>query len=151
LVEELVEFDHVVRAEVDDRRSENAAVDLQSSVTGTNATVLGDRLALRRVIANLIDNALKYGRAAHVNLEAREQAVLLTVDDEGPGIPPEQREAMLEPFVRLETSRNRRTGGAGLGLAVVRNLVEAHGGAVRIDDAPAGGARFTVSLPLFRA
>jgi signal transduction histidine kinase len=58
---------------------------------------------------------------------------------------------MLEPFVRLETSRNRRTGGAGLGLAVVRNLVEAHGGAVRIDDAPAGGARFTVSLPLFRA
>jgi signal transduction histidine kinase len=151
LVEELVEFDHVVRAEVDDRRSENAAVDLQSSVTGTDATVLGDRLALRRVIANLIDNALKYGRAAHVNLEAREQAVLLTVDDEGPGIPPEQREAMLEPFVRLETSRNRRTGGAGLGLAVVRNLVEAHGGAVRIGDAPAGGARFTVSLPLFRA
>lgn len=75
----------------------------------------------------------------------------LTVDDEGPGIPPEQREALLEALVRLETSRNRRTGGAGLGLAVVRSLVEAHGGIINIDDAPGGGARFTVSLPMFHA
>jgi signal transduction histidine kinase len=151
LAEELVEFDQVVREEVDDRRAESAAVDLQASTEGGETLVLGDRLALRRVVANLIDNALQYGRVAHVQIAASERTILLTVDDEGAGIPPEQREAMFEPFVRLETSRNRRTGGAGLGLAVVRNLVEAHGGVVEIDDAPAGGARFTVSLPLFRA
>jgi signal transduction histidine kinase len=151
LAEELVEFDQVVRDEVDDRRAEDAAVDLQASTQGGEILVLGDRLALRRVVANLIDNALQYGRVAHVRIAADERTILLTVADEGAGIPPEQREAMLEPFVRLETSRNRRTGGAGLGLAVVRNLVEAHGGVVKIDDAPSGGARFTVSLPLFRA
>jgi signal transduction histidine kinase len=86
-----------------------------------------------------------------VHVDASDQSVRLTIDDEGPGIPVEQREALLEPFVRLETSRNRRTGGAGLGLAVVRSLVEAHGGAINIGDAPTGGARFTVNLPLFHA
>jgi signal transduction histidine kinase len=151
LVEELVEFGQVVRAEVDDRSAERAPVHLQYLTKGEDAVVLGDRVALRRVVANLIDNALQYGRTAHVQVDASDRAVRLTIDDEGPGIPPEQREALLEPFVRLETSRNRRTGGAGLGLAVVRSLVEAHGGVVDIGDAPTGGARFTVSLPLFQA
>jgi signal transduction histidine kinase len=116
-----------------------------------NTTVLGDRLALRRVIANLVDNALTYGNAAHLSIDADSEFVALTVDDEGPGIPADQREAILEPFVRLEDSRNRRTGGAGLGLAVARSLVEAHGGTISIADAPSGGARVTVKLPLFVA
>jgi signal transduction histidine kinase len=151
LTEELVEFRQVVRDEVDDRSAELAPIYLQSVMSTEDAIVLGDRVALRRVVANLIDNALQYGRAAHVLVDTSEQTVQLTVDDEGPGIPAEQREALLEPFVRLETSRNRRTGGAGLGLAVVRSLVEAHGGVINIGDAPTGGARFTVSLPLFHA
>lgn len=151
LTEELVEFRQVVRDEVDDRSAEHAPIHLQSVANIEEAIVLGDRVALRRVVANLIDNALQYGRAAHVLVDASDQSVRLTVDDEGPGIPAEQREALLEPFVRLETSRNRRTGGAGLGLAVVRSLVEAHGGVINIGDAPTGGARFTVSLPLFHA
>jgi signal transduction histidine kinase len=75
----------------------------------------------------------------------------LIVDDHGPGIPPDQREAILEPFVRLEDSRNRHTGGAGLGLAVARSLLEAHGGTISIADATSGGARVTVRLPLFVA
>jgi signal transduction histidine kinase len=151
LTEELVEFRQVVRDEVDDRSVEHASIHLQPVTTTEDAIVLGDRVALRRVVANLIDNALQYGRAAHVQVDASDQSVRLTVDDEGPGIPADQREALLEPFVRLETSRNRRTGGAGLGLAVVRSLVEAHGGVINIGDAPTGGARFTVSLPLFHA
>jgi len=73
------------------------------------------------------------------------------VDDEGPGIPADQREQILEPFVRLEDSRNRRTGGAGLGLAIARSLVEAHEGVISIGDAPGGGARLIVRLPLFVA
>ncbi|HEY4365737.1 MAG TPA: HAMP domain-containing sensor histidine kinase [Steroidobacteraceae bacterium] len=150
LTQELVEFDQVVRAEVSDRVAEGKSVDLLAGFVG-DAVVLGDRLALRRVVANLVDNALQYGRVAHIKLDADEHTTTLIVDDEGTGIPPEQREAMLEPFARLETSRSRRTGGAGLGLAVVRNLVEAHDGIIAIADAPGGGARFTVKLPLFRA
>jgi signal transduction histidine kinase len=77
--------------------------------------------------------------------------ILLTVDDEGTGIPPAQRQAMLEPFSRLETSRNRGTGGAGLGLAIARGLIEAHGGSLSIEQAPSGGARISVRLPLFQS
>ena len=151
LSQTLVELDQVVREEVDDRRAEGRPVDLKASVSGEGATVLGDRLALRRVVANLIENALQYGQVAHVQVQSLGATLELTVDDEGAGIPVDQREALLEPFVRLETSRNRRTGGAGLGLAIVRNLVEAHAGAISIDNAPGGGARFVVRLPLFRA
>jgi len=151
LVEELVEFDALVQAEVDDRRAQGGAVAWLSAGGSGEALVLGDRLALRRVVANLIDNALAHGQAARVSVQVGTQDVVLVVDDQGPGIPPEQREAVLEPFVRLESSRSRRTGGAGLGLAIVRNLVEAHQGQVTIDDAPGGGARFTVRLPAFRA
>jgi signal transduction histidine kinase len=160
LTEELVDFAQVVRAEVDDRRSAGKPADLQvaGAASALNTTVLGDRLALRRVIANLVDNALVYGKAAHLSIDADSEFVTLNVDDEGPGIPPDQREAILEPFVRLEDSRNRRTGGAGLGLAVARSLVEAHNGTIAITDAPGstadsprGGARLTVKLPLFVA
>jgi signal transduction histidine kinase len=150
LAQELVEFDAIVRAEVEDRRAANAAIDLYVDPGAVGATVLGDRLALRRIVSNLVDNALKYGRAAHVVLTTVEQEIVLFVDDEGGGIPPDLRAILLEPFVRLETSRNRQTGGAGLGLAVVRSLVEGHGGVIAIDDAPTGGARFTVQLPVFR-
>ena len=112
--------------------------------------MLGDRVALRRIVTNLVNNALVYGHRAHLVVTSDEYDVTLMVDDEGPGIPAEFRGILLEPFVRLETSRARRTGGAGLGLAVVGSLVDAHGGRVTIDDAPGGGARFTVRLPRFR-
>jgi signal transduction histidine kinase len=149
LDEELVEFHEVVRAEVDDRRDAGQPVHLDMLLKDPDVAVLGDRLALRRVVANLIDNALKYGHIAQVRVASDERTISLTIDDAGTGIPPEQRGAMLEPFVRLEASRNRQTGGAGLGLAVVRNLVEAHGGTVVIADAPTGGTRLSVRLPLF--
>src|SRR6267154_4960544 len=87
---------------------------------------------------------IKYGHLAHVGMSLGHETVVVTVDDEGPGIPADQRQAMLEPFNRLETSRNRSTGGAGLGLAVVRSLVEAHGGTIEIAAAPSGGARVIV-------
>ena len=113
--------------------------------------MLGDRLALRRIAANLIDNALAYGRAAHLSLCADQETLTLTVDDEGAGVPTELRDILFEPFVRAEASRSRRTGGAGLGLAIVRSLVEGHDGTIRVGDAPGGGARFTVTVPRFNA
>jgi signal transduction histidine kinase len=111
--------------------------------------LLGDRVALRRVVFNLIDNAVKYGRRARLSLSRDAQWIVLLVDDDGPGIAADKRELLLEPFVRLEGSRNRQTGGAGLGLAIVRNLIEAHGGQIQISDAPGGGARIGVRLPGF--
>ncbi len=146
---EMVEFAALVASEVEDRRRDGAVVNLITNPATQRAVVLGDRLALRRVVANLCDNAIKYGRAAHLSLNQDERHVILTVEDEGPGIPVEQREAMLEPFTRLEQSRNRDTGGAGLGLAIVRALTDAHGGNIEIGEALRGGCRVTVVLPLF--
>ena len=149
LPQELIAFDEVVRAEIDDRRNQHAPVRLDRAGESGELLLLGDRLALRRIIANLIDNALKYGRVADVVLRTEAAHAVLIVDDEGPGIPPDKRNAMLEPFTRMDMSRNRSTGGAGLGLAVVRTLVEAHGGSIEIADAPSG-ARIIVRLPLFQ-
>ena len=149
LAEEMVEIDDIVRAEVADRRSGGARIDYQPGQWQHAPIVLGDRLALRRVVANLADNAIKYGGSAHLRSTIIGNDILLTVDDEGAGIPPEQRQAMLEPFSRLETSRSRGTGGAGLGLAIARGLIEAHGGRLTIEDAPSGGARISVRLPLW--
>ena len=72
---------------------------------------------------------------------------MLTVEDDGPGIPPADRERVFDRFVRLDASRSRGEGGSGLGLAIVRELVRSAGGSVRVDASPLGGARFTVSLP----
>ena len=151
LAEEMVEIDDIIRAEVADRRSGGARIDYQGGHWEQVPTVLGDRLALRRVVANLADNAIKYGGSAHLRSMIVDKDFLLTVDDEGAGIPPEHRQAMLEPFSRLETSRSRGTGGAGLGLAIARGLTEAHGGALSIQQAPSGGARISVRLPLFQS
>jgi signal transduction histidine kinase len=150
LSQEMVEFAALVEAEAGDRQAQGCDVKITMEGAASGVIVLGDRLALRRVVGNIVDNAVKYGRVAHVQVRLTRDAVVLTVDDEGPGIPAGQRQAMLEPFNRLETSRNRTTGGAGLGLAVVRSLVEAHGGTIEIAEAPHGGTRVNVALPVFR-
>lgn len=150
LSQEMVEFAALAEAEASDRRAQGSNVEAAVDELARGVIVLGDRLALRRVVANIIDNAVKYGGQAHIQIRLAGDVVSLTVDDAGPGIPEGQRQAMLEPFNRLETSRNRTTGGAGLGLAVVRSLVESHGGTIAIADAPRGGARIQVSLPVFR-
>jgi len=148
LPQELIAFDELVRAEVDDRRAHQAPVRFDGSNDARELLLLGDRVALRRVIANLVDNALKYGRAAQLSLHRESEQLAFTVEDEGPGIPADKRQAMLEPFTRLDSSRSRRTGGAGLGLAIARTLVEAHRGSIAICDG-ARGARIVVRLPLF--
>lgn len=150
LNEELFEPCAIVEAEITDRVGASAKVDLFAQDAAKTATILGDRLAFRRIVANLVDNALRYGGAAHVSLVLEGENITLTVDDEGPGIPVDQRGFLLEPFTRLETSRARATGGAGLGLAIVNRLAAAHGGSLTIADAPSGGARLVVSMPRFQ-
>ncbi|MDQ7250417.1 sensor histidine kinase [Dongia sedimenti] len=150
LNEELLDLREIVEQAIHEARYENARISLSPGLPQQSISVIGDRLALRRVLFNVIDNALKYGGKAHLSLAAAAAAVELLVDDDGPGIPPEKREIVFEPFARLEPSRARTTGGAGLGLAIVRNLIESHGGTVGIANAPDGGARIIIRLPLFK-
>ena len=111
------------------------------------ATCNGRPVALGRVFANLIDNAVKYGGRARVALEAAPMQFVVTVEDNGAGIPDSEIERVFEPFYRIEASRNRETGGTGLGLAVVRSIVRGHGGEVTLTNRDAGGLRVTVTLP----
>jgi signal transduction histidine kinase len=104
-------------------------------------------VALRRAFANLIDNAVRYGREATVSLDDQGDEVLVTVADRGPGIPEAMREKVFTPFFRLEGSRSRETGGTGLGLAVARAVVRRHGGDVTLADRPGGGLVARVTLP----
>ncbi len=148
--EELVDLARILQREAEDRRLAGGTVTLAIAPAAEGAQVLGDAVSLRRLVANLTDNALTYGGEAQISADVAGEAVVVTVDDKGPGIDPQQREMLFEPFVRLEGSRNRATGGAGLGLAIARNAAEAHGGRLVLEASPAGGTRARLELPLFR-
>ena len=111
--------------------------------------VNGDSDQLRRVIRNLMDNALRHAtHTVAIELDSIDGRVRVAVDDDGAGIAPEDRKRIFERFVRLDESRNRSDGGVGLGLPIVAELVEAHGGAVEVEASKQlGGARFVVTLP----
>ena len=112
------------------------------------ARVYGDADALRRVLRNLGENAARHAASrVAIALTAREHRVVLTVDDDGPGIPGPERGRVLQRFVRLDEARSRDEGGSGLGLPIVDEVVRAHGGSVQIMESPLGGARVEVSLP----
>jgi len=104
-------------------------------------------VALRRALANLIDNAVRYGGGAEVALSEADGAVVVDVADRGPGIPEADRERVFAPFVRLDESRSRETGGTGLGLAVARTILRGHGGDVTLHDRPGGGLVVRATLP----
>jgi signal transduction histidine kinase len=116
--------------------------------TGKSVTVVGvvegtastKPHALRRILSNLIDNALKFAGAAEISVERREEGdIAIIVLDRGPGIPQTQLEAAVQPFFRLEQSRNRETGGSGLGLAIAQQLTSALGGSIRLYNRAGGG------------
>ena len=104
--------------------------------------------AFKRCITNLIDNAIRYANHVSVRAGMRGNAIEITVDDDGPGIPEDQREEVFRSFYRIENSRNPETGGVGLGLTIARDVARAHGGDITLSDSPLGGLRARVRLPL---
>ena len=104
--------------------------------------------ALRRAITNIVANACRYGKKVVVRLENGVKCAKITIDDNGPGIPKDKREDVFRAFYRLENSRNKETGGIGLGLAITRDIITAHGGKICLEDGPLGGLRVLVELPL---
>jgi hypothetical protein len=112
-------------------------------------TIQARPLALKRALTNLVGNALKYGDAARLTLHPQaKEFVQIDIDDNGPGIETTEMEVVFEPFRRLENSRNRETGGSGLGLSIARNIIRAHGGDILLQNLPGRGLRASVTLPV---
>lgn len=171
ILDDLRQMEHMVREGVAYARSAhggsetpvriNAAAFLESMVfdyqdVGQPVTLTGNvggtstvrAQALRRVLGNLIDNAIKYGGSAEVGMQrGTDEKLLITVSDRGPGIPDDELEQVLQPFYRLEASRNRDTGGTGLGLAIASQLMTSIGGNLRLSNRDGGGLMATIELP----
>jgi two-component system, OmpR family, sensor kinase len=146
---EPVDLARVVGDAVGDARAIDPSRDV-SLASPESLTVIGDDLQLRQVVANLLGNALRHtpeGTAVHVTLHEEDGEAVLKVADEGQGLPPEVEAHIFEPFYRADESRTRKTGGAGLGLAIVAAIVEAHGGQVAVESGSDAGATFVVRLP----
>jgi two-component system OmpR family sensor kinase len=148
-VREEVDVAQLAADAADDARTTDPdrAIGLQ---TGGPALVLGDPHQLRQVLGNLLSNALVHtppGTPVDVTVERRDGHVRIDVRDHGPGLPTDDTGALFERFWRAERGRERGRGGAGLGLAIVAGIVTAHGGSVDAQDAPGGGAQFSVELP----
>lgn len=140
-----VDLAALVRALVDDLADSGGAARYE----GPDRLAMEARpAALRRAVANLLENALRYGGRADTRLEARDGAATVEIADRGPGIPPERREEVFRPFVRLEASRGRETGGIGLGLAIARAAARRHGGDIELRDREGGGLVARLTLPL---
>ena len=104
--------------------------------------------AIQRAFSNLISNAIRYSTKTEVSVRVRNDEVIFSFDDNGAGIPAERRQDAIRPFIRLEESRNRRTGGAGLGLSITSDIVLNHGGELALGDSELGGLRVTIKLPI---
>ncbi|MTI15038.1 ATP-binding protein [Sansalvadorimonas verongulae] len=115
---------------------------------GLEAVSVCRPVSLRRALRNLIENGVKYGKSAEVSLLLSKNATTIVINDNGPGMDEKDMERVFEPFVRLEQSRNRDTGGIGLGMAIARNIIHAHGGKIHLANRPEGGLQIQVALPL---
>jgi len=128
--------------------SDYAAMGQQVTADGGRPRPVAARpLALRRALGNLVENGLKYGKDVRVEVRDRGEHVAVRVCDRGPGIPADHLDKVTVPFYRVESSRNRGTGGAGLGLAIAKDIVEGHGGALEVANRADGGLRVSLRMP----
>ena len=127
------------------RRKGDARIDVSAEA---GLTVPVKRQALKRCVVNLVENALKYGKRTELSARREGDYLVVEVDDDGPGIPPERRQEAFRPFRRLDEGRNLEAGGVGLGLAIARDIARGHGGDVRLADSRLGGLRAIVRIPV---
>ncbi len=139
-----VDVASLVQSMVDDLAEQGRPVTM---APGTPAVTRAQPAALRRVVANLIGNALRYGERAEVRVAQMGDELSITIDDAGPGIPPDELERVFRPFYRVDASRNRDTGGTGLGLYIARELVQRQQGRLLLSNRPKGGLRAELRLP----
>ena len=138
-------LDDVLRRANDEMRASGRAVSIDPPRNAPE-TISCDMRSMERALVNVLRNAVRYATSkVAVTVERTGTRTVINVDDDGPGVPPEERARIFEAFARLESSRGRDTGGVGLGLAIVRSIAEWHGGEARISDSPLGGARVSIS------
>ena len=143
---EEVDLDDVVLAEAERLRG-RTSVRLDTHAVSAGR-VRGERASLERVVRNLVDNAARHARErAAIGVAELDGSVVLSVEDDGPGVDPADRARALERFVRLDGARDRRSGGTGLGLSIVRDVTRAHGGSVELGDSELGGLLVRIELP----
>ena len=128
------------------RKNSNAMV--RYSTNYDVSAIQGREQALRRAVTNVIVNAFHYGKTIAVKLESDNKRLELSIDDDGPGIPAEKRDDVFKAFYRLDESRNKETGGVGLGLAIAKDVVVSHGGTIELGDSELGGLRVLITIPL---
>lgn len=142
-----VELGPLVRGELEHLSAEAQAL-IHLAEPLPSVVIQADAQPIGRIVANLLENATRHANSrVDVSIQHDADTASITVADDGPGVPLEHRERVFEAFVRLDDHRSRPDGGAGLGLAIVRDLVTDAGGTVTLADGPSGGAAFTVSLP----
>lgn len=140
-----VDLSSFLESLTDDYQDQGHDVDLQSFET---LKIRIRRTSIKRALQNLINNALQFGQAASVCVELKPDAVIIHVDDNGPGVTPEQLSEILKPFVRVETSRNKDTGGIGLGLSIANSIAQIHGGTLILSNCSPTGLRASLSIPI---
>ncbi|WP_417690956.1 ATP-binding protein [Roseibium sp.] len=145
--EEVQDVDVALMLEELEEEAEISGVDIQARYEGEPMVQLR-RNAIKRCLANLATNAAKFGEKVQVNGALKQGWLTITVDDDGPGIPAEQREDAFRPFHRLDLSRNQDMPGSGLGLAIARDIARGHGGEIYLEDSPLGGLRARLRLPM---
>jgi signal transduction histidine kinase len=138
-------LDDVLRRANDEMRATGRSISIEGPAE-VPESVSCDAKYLGRALANVLRNAVRYARSrVALSVERIGNRTVIRVDDDGPGVPPDQRQRIFEPFTRVEGSRGRDSGGVGLGLAIVKSVAEWHGGEARISDSPLGGARVSIS------
>lgn len=138
-----IDLDSVLASVCDDASDAGHDVRIEGR---THTFIEGSPWALRRCITNLVDNAIKYGSRAAISAEANGGRVIVRVLDDGPGMPEDQLDAVLDPFVRLEASRSRETGGTGIGLTIARNIAQRFGGTLTLKNRVEGGLEASLVL-----
>ena len=142
-----VDLNEMILSIINKFRTSHKAL-IRYSTNDQVSAVQGREQALKRALSNVIGNAFKYAKTIAVNLESVGNKVEVTVDDDGPGIPPDKREDVFKAFYRIEESRNKDTGGIGLGLSIAKDVITSHGGIIELNDSPMGGLRVLISIPL---
>ena len=104
--------------------------------------------SFKRCITNLVNNAARYATEIWVTVKSTNSEIIIIIDDDGPGIPEENRKDVFRPFYRLDPSRNMKTGGSGLGMTIARDVIHGHGGQIALGTSPAGGLQIEIRLPL---
>jgi signal transduction histidine kinase len=141
----MFDFAQLLRTIVDDYNDQGAEV---VYIGVEHVTFRGRPFALKRAFSNLIDNGIKYGRAVELEFRPSARELVILIRDQGPGIPSAETEQVFAPFYRLERSRNRSTGGVGLGLTSARAVIRAHGGDIMLCNQPKSGLEVEVVLPI---